>query len=122
MALKKIRLELARTPENPEGRADCGYEFTAPLDDSGLLDSTGWHDERGNCTVLRFWHNEDDEHGHLVHHRGGAWAFQYDDPANVNDDEEPIFKFDRHAFVEGEYVSITEHDGVQRPFRVVSVA
>jgi hypothetical protein len=28
------------------------------------------------------------------------------------------FGFDRHCFVEGEYVSITEHDGVQRTFRV----
>jgi hypothetical protein len=36
-------------------------------------------------------------------------------------DDEPIFRFDRHAFVEGEYVSITEHDGVTRPFRVASV-
>jgi hypothetical protein len=35
--------------------------------------------------------------------------------------EEPIFRFDRHRFVEGEYASITEHDGVQRTFRVVSV-
>jgi hypothetical protein len=28
---------------------------------------------------------------------------------------------DRHSFAPGEYVSITEHDGVTRPFRVVSV-
>ena len=37
------------------------------------------------------------------------------------EDDEPIFKFDRHSFVPGEYVSITEHDGVTRPFRVISV-
>ena len=35
--------------------------------------------------------------------------------------EEPIFRFNRHSFVEGEYVSITEHDGVQRTFRVTEV-
>ncbi len=122
MGLRKIRLELARTPENPEGRSDCGYEFTAPLDDSGYLDSEDWQNLKAECSVRRFWQNEDDEHGRLVHHRGGQWAFHYDDPADLNEDEEPIFKFDRHAFVEGEYVSITEHDGVQRPFRVMSVS
>ena len=37
------------------------------------------------------------------------------------DDDEPIFKFDRHVMKQGEYVSITEHDGVMRPFRIVSV-
>jgi hypothetical protein len=28
----------------------------------------------------------------------------------------------RHLFVEGEYVTVTEHDGLARPFRVVRVA
>jgi hypothetical protein len=37
------------------------------------------------------------------------------------EDEEPIFRFDRHRFVTGEYVSITEHDEVQRTFRVTEV-
>jgi hypothetical protein len=62
---------------------------------------------------------EDDEEGHLVHHRGHRWAFHYE--GMPEDDEEPIFRFDRHSFVPGEYVSITEHDGAQRTFRVVAV-
>ena len=37
------------------------------------------------------------------------------------DDDESLFKFDRHIFKEGEYVGITEHDGVTRPFRVAWV-
>jgi hypothetical protein len=32
-----------------------------------------------------------------------------------------VFRFDTHVFREGEYVSITEHDGVTRPFKIVSV-
>ena len=36
-------------------------------------------------------------------------------------DEEPIFKLDKHAFTVGEYISVTEHDGVARPFRIVAV-
>ena len=32
MALKNIRLELARAEEFPAGSAEHGYEFVAPLD------------------------------------------------------------------------------------------
>ena len=118
MALRRIRLELARTAEHPEGSARHGYAFVAPLTDDGHLDADGWRENRAECTVRRFWAGEDDEHGHLVHHRGHDWAFHY---AGTGDDEEPIFRFDRHRFVIGEYVSITEHDGVQRAFRVAEV-
>jgi hypothetical protein len=31
MTLRSIRLELARTAEFPEGSAERGYEFVAPL-------------------------------------------------------------------------------------------
>jgi hypothetical protein len=120
MALSRIRLELARTPEFPEGSARHGYEFTAPLNADGHLDRDGWHRQRTVCRVRRFWPGEDDEHGHLVHHRGGQWAFLYDGMAET--DQEPIFRFDRHRFAVGEYVAITEHDGVQRTFRVVQAA
>lgn len=117
MTLKLIRLELARTREFPDGSAAHGYEFTAPLDAEGHLDMKGWEADKLTCTVWRFWNGEDDEHGQLVHGRGG-WAFSYDPGEG---DDEPIFKFDRHVFLHGEYVSITEHDGVTRPFRVAWV-
>jgi hypothetical protein len=119
MALRQIRLELARNAEFPEGSAQHGYDFVAPLTDAGELDRQGWQTQRAACTVRRFWPNQDDERGHLVHHRGGQWAFHYDELADEGD--EPIFRFDRHRFVVGEYVTITEHDGVQRTFRVVQV-
>lgn len=119
MALRRIRLELARNALFPEGSAQRSYDFVAPLADDGHLDGEGWRQERKACTVHRFWVGEDDEYGHLVHRPGNHWAFHYDGKAD--DDEEPIFRFDRHRFVAGEYVSITEHDGVQRTFRVVEV-
>jgi hypothetical protein len=118
MPLRKVRLELARHPDFPEGSSRHGYEFVAPLDDSGSFDADTWRRERAACRVHRFWPGEDDLHGRLIH-RGSRWAFQYDGEAEV--DEEPIFRFDRHVFAEGEYVSITEHDGVQRTFRVASI-
>jgi hypothetical protein len=118
MTLKRIRLELARTKEFPAGNPNCGYEFVAPLTGDNLLDAEGWKQHRDDCVVRRFWQGADDEHGRLVHGRGGRWMFSYEDG---EDDDEPIFKFDRHAMRLGEYVSITEHDGVTRPFRIVAV-
>jgi hypothetical protein len=118
VALKRVRLELARTPDHPEGSQNHGYEFTAPLDTDGQLDADDWKRFGQACTVLRFWAGEDDERGQLVRTRGGRWAFSY---APGEDDDEPIFKFDKHVFRPGEYVTITEHDGVARPFRVAWV-
>lgn len=118
-ALKTIRLELARTRDYPEGNPRCGYEFTAPLTDDGHLDLELYRRSRSACRVHRFWEGEKAETGALVHLGKDRWVFSY---APGEEDDEPAFKFDRHRFVAGEYVSITEHDGVTRPFKIVSVA
>lgn len=118
MALKHIRLELARTKEFPEGNPSCGYEFVAPLKADGHLDPDEWKKDKDRCTVRRFWVGQDEETGLLIHGRGGRWMFSYE---LGEDDDEPIFKFDRHVMAQGEYVTITEHDGVARPFRIASV-
>ncbi len=118
MALRSIRLELARTPDHPAGSARHGYEFVAPLDSSGHLDPRGWAQFKAACTVRRFWGEAEDQHGTLVHRRDGKWVFSY---APGDDDDEPIFRLDRHAFVQGDYVSVTEHDGITRPFRIAAV-
>lgn len=119
MTMKRIHLELARSHEFPGGSRERGYDFVAPLDDAGHLLADEWRQVRKLCRVRRFWHGEPDEHGLLVHKRGGTWAFDYNPESEA--DDEPGFKFDRHHFVPGEYVSITEHDGIQRTFRVASV-
>jgi hypothetical protein len=119
MAMKRIRLELARDHEFPSGSSERGYVYAAPLDDKGNLLADEWRSARERCRVKRFWAGEKGELGQLVHRRGGSWAFDYD--AKRSDDDEPGFKFDRHHFVPGEYVSITEHDGVMRTFRIIWV-
>jgi hypothetical protein len=118
MTLYSVRLELARTKEFPEGSSAHGYEFVAPLDKTGHLDAEAWPQAKKRCTVRRFQSGGADEHGVLVH-AGRGWHFDYDRKAR--DDDEPLFKLDRHLIKQGEYLSVTEHDGVVRPFRIVSV-
>jgi len=120
MSLYKIRLELARDHDFPEGSGERGYEFTAPLDEDGHIDHEAWKTHRDKCRVLRFWEDRDDEVGHLIRKPGGSWAFHYDllgDP----DDDESGYRFGNHVLRRGEYVSIKEHDDVLRTFRVVMV-
>ncbi len=120
MNLSITRLELARDPEHPSGSAGHGYEFVAPLGADGHIDAEAWRKARSRCRVRRFWEGEPDEMGHLVHRRGGSWAFHYD-VAGDPDEDEPGYKFDAHAFQEGEYVSLRETDGELMTFQVVSV-
>jgi hypothetical protein len=118
MTLYSIRLELARTKEFPSGSSAHGYEFVAPLDQTGHLDPEQWRQTKGRCTVRRFQSGADEERGALVH-VGKGWHFDYD--KSERDDDEKLFKLDRHVIKQGEYLSVTEHDGVARPFRIVAV-
>lgn len=120
MTLQTIRLELARDADFPGGSSNHGYEFVAPLRADGHIDVEAWRGRRRDCRVWRFWQGDADEFGHLRRTRGGSWTFHYDVEGDPDEDE-PGFRFDSHAFKEGEYVSIREHDGNLRTFRVVAV-
>ncbi len=120
MTLFRIRLELAREKDHPDGSAQHGYEIVAPLTADGHLDGAAWKQVRASCKVHRFWHGEDDQHGELIHTRGGRWALSYDPTTDA--DDEPMFKMDSHVIRQGEYISITEPDGARHTFRIVSVA
>lgn len=125
--LKRIRLNLARAKEFPNGSARHGYEFIAPLDAESHIDAAMWKKNREHCRVRRFWEGEPDEIGHLVHRPGrspgGVWAFHYDirDADDDPDDDESGYRFGAHAFLPGEYVSIRDEDGEMHTFQVVSV-
>ena len=119
LGLKRIRLNLARTKEFPGGSARHGYEFVAPLDDTGHIDAEGWRKDRDHCRVRRFWGDEEEDIGHLVHRPGGSWAFRYDIAGD--EDDEAGYKFGQHAFAPGEYVSIRDEDGELHTFQVVTV-
>lgn len=117
--LKKIRLELARDHDHPQGSSVIGYEFAAPLTDEGRIDPAEWHNRRDNCRVRRFRPGEADDIGHLVRKPGGSWAFHYDIDSDEEDDESG-YRFGDHVFEPGEYVSIREDEDL-RTFRVVRV-
>jgi hypothetical protein len=116
--LKTIRLEAARSKEFPEGSTHHGYEFVAPLTPDGRLDEAAFKTERALCRVRRFWKDTADESGRLVRTRHHTWAFSY---APGEDDDEPFFHLETHRLAPGEYVTVREHDGVARTFRVVAV-
>ena len=70
--LKHIRLELARSKEYPSGSTRHGYDLIAPLDEGGHIDPELWRKYRKNCRVRRFWDDEGEAIGSLVHKPGGS--------------------------------------------------
>jgi hypothetical protein len=114
---RQIRMELAREHDHPEGDHDVSYIIVAPLNPDGMIDPKLWKQHREACRVTRLRPNEQEGHGHLVYHPGGAWGFHYDD--EILPDEAGYHFADEH-FVAGEYVSINEA-GKMHTYRVVSV-
>jgi hypothetical protein len=119
MSLMNIRLELGRTQDAPEGNRRYGYEFIAPLDSYGHLNAAEWSANRDRCGVRCFRPSQTDRKG-MLRHVGRGWKFDYF--ADRTDDDERIFRLDRHIIAPGLYISITEEDGVQRPFKITAVA
>jgi hypothetical protein len=121
--LKRIALTLARSKDFPNGSNQIGYDLVAPLDTDGHIDLAAWKAHRTSCVVRHFSPREDDKTGLLVHKAGGAehgrWVFDY----NVarDDDDEAGFMFGHHAFLPGEYVSISDAGGSMHTFVVKSV-
>ena len=75
MSFNKIRLELARDQDFPDGSRERGYEFTAPLSDNGRISENDWKANRARCRVRRFWSGRVDEVGHLIRKPVGLGRF-----------------------------------------------
>jgi hypothetical protein len=118
--LRHVHLELARDQAHPYGSARHRYEFIAPLDKDGHIDAAAWRAVKERCRVRRIGEDGTSEVGHVVHKRGGSWAFHYDIHGDPSHDEAG-FRFDSHNFAPGEYVSIKEQDGVLKTFLVKAV-
>ena len=112
--IRQVRLELARCEDFPEGSPDHGYELHLPLAPDGHIDHH-WLKQREEGVFRRFWGGEE-EQGRLRHGRND-WMLSF----GKGEDDEVTFRADAHRFVEGEYISIRERDGVTRTFRVAAV-
>ena len=121
--LQRVTLHAARSKAFPDGSIRHGYSFVAPLGEDGKIDAEGWKAHRGECIVRRFWGDDPEMRGLLVHrpggHKGSSWVFELGEQL---DEEEPGFRFADHAFKPGEYVSLREQDGDLVTFKVIAVA
>jgi hypothetical protein len=117
--LRRVRLELARDQEFPEGSRERGYEFIAPIDAKGHIVLDAWKLLKDRCRVRRFWADEPGARARRAQARRRV-GFHYDIHGDPSHDESG-YRFERHTFIPGEYVSIKEQDGTLRTFYVVSV-
>lgn len=113
-----VKLELARTDEFPSGSPSRSYLIRLPLDDGGFIDDKARESDPQRATVRRFWPNEPDQSGYILKVKNG-WAFSY---AVGEDDDENLFHLENHSIRAGEYLTLTEPNGKQLPFRVVSIS
>jgi hypothetical protein len=116
MTWNTIRLELARTPDFPEGSTAHAYVLRLPLGEDGLIDLPALKAHAERPVVRRFWPNAPDQQGVIIHQRKG-YAFSYE-PGDA--DDEDVFHLENHPIRTGAYLTITETDGEKLPFRVVS--
>jgi hypothetical protein len=116
MTWKTVRIELGRTPAFPNGSDTHAYVFRIPVDENDLLDREALEQPEQSPVVRRFWPGERDSSGVVIATPKG-WAFSY---GVGEDDDEIFYHLENHPIRVGEYLTITEHDGEQYPFRIVS--
>lgn len=118
MKWKRVRLELGRTREFPQGSASRAYLVHLPVSDDGLIDEAVLQAAPGRARVRRHWPNEPDMSGYVIRTPKG-WAFSY---RMGEDDDEAVYHLETHAIRLGEYITLTEPDGQRLPYRVVSLS
>ncbi len=118
MTWMRVRFELARSQEFPEGSHRHGYEFVLPLDATAHLDRAAYRQAPELCTVHRFWDGSEDLIGTVHHASHDRWMFSFH-PGEMAD--EPIPHFADHLFREGEYATVRETLGGDHTFRIALV-
>lgn len=128
MKWKVIRLELASNWEFPRGSAGRSYLIRLPLTDDGAIDSASLESQPARATVRRYWPNQADMVGYLVHTPTG-YAIRYEmngarlnggSHANGNSDRS-LYRFGADAIRIGEEIFLTEPDGNDARFRVAGM-
>ena len=128
MKWKMIRLELASSWQFPRGSAGRNYLIWLPLTDDGEIDAGALETHPLRATVRRYWPNEADMVGRLVHTPMG-FAIQYERvPARPNGRAESnghrdhhLIQFGAEAISPGNDVLMTEPDGHQVRYRIANL-
>lgn len=118
MTWMRMRFELARSNEFPEGSNRHGYEIILPLDGEGKIDRAAYRKAPELCTVRRFWRDEDDRVGAVRHVGHDRWLFAFHDGTF---EDETVPHLAAHVFREGEYVTVREAEGAEHAFRIIIV-
>jgi|TARA_R100000501_G_scaffold8550_1_gene17394 hypothetical protein len=118
MSWYRIRLEKGRTKESPEGSPAHAYMLTLPLDAGGRIDAAAYRRAPARASILHISPEYGEESGRLIHREDGGWAFSY---APGDEDDEIIFALDRHDIQVGNYITVTEPDGEEAPYKIVSL-
>lgn len=117
MTWMRVRLEVARSHDFPEGSAHHGYELVLPLDADGRLDVKTLRAAHQLATVHRFWPGDGDAIGQITHQRG-QWFISYDPGGPKN---EALRRFAEHRFRVGEYISVGEGPHLEHTCKVIAV-
>jgi hypothetical protein len=113
----RIRLELARSHEFPEGSTRHGYIVVLPLDKNGRIDVASYHETPSFCTLHRFWEGEGDAVGQVTLRGPRRWAFAYHAD---REDDEPVPHLAEHVFRAGEYLAVRDAHGKEHVLHIVS--
>ena len=113
---RNIRMELARTPEFPEGSASRAYIVHLPLREDGTVDERVLEVTPVMAGFKRFWPNEPDRSG-LVVRDGNGWALS----CTGADGREWAVPIEMDRLLPGDRVTIGKQGGGCWLFRVVDL-
>lgn len=129
MKWKVIRLELASSWQFPRGSVGRSYLVRLPLTEEGAIDREALESQPARATVRRYWPNEADMVGQLIHTPTG-YAIRYEmngaarlnGHSKTNGHADPrLFQFGADAIRVGEEIFLTEPDGHQVRYRVANL-
>lgn len=110
---KIVKLELAPTSDYPKGSPAMAFLLRVPLTQAGMIDESALAAEPRSAFVRRFWLNEPDCSG-VVRPNSRGWIFDF--PAG-----ERNAHLGRTPIVPNAVLELTQMDGAQLQFRVVSI-
>ena len=116
-SFRKIRLELARESEHPEGDAQFSYTLIAPLNSLSQIDHDTWRSYQEASRIIRQRPGKQVAAGHIIRDESGTWTFHYEEHGG---EDEIGYRLSDERFTVGEYISILGEDGTH-VYKVASV-